>query len=311
MLDLRRLHVFREVCRHRSFSAAAAALDYTQSSVSQQISTLEAEVGATLLDRASRPVRPTPSGELLLVRAEALLDHAAAIEHELGELGRGDTGLLRVVGFYTAWATFLPTAVGEFSRARPAVALEMQQLEPGPARRAVLVGDADVAVLYGFEDPEEDDRLRWTRLGDDRYAVALPAGHRLAAGPAAVQIADLAAERWVCPPPDTTYTQVLMRLCREHGGFEPVVRYETEDIAMAQPLVAAGLAVALLPALALLPRHAGVEVRPVAGTPPARSLWAVTRARGAGHGARALIAALVEAAQASARTCAPPGSRRT
>ena len=63
---------------------------------------------------------------------------------------------------------------------------------------------------------------------------------------------------------------MLRRLCAEHGGFEPRVVYETNDIAMAQPLVASGLAVSLMPALGLRPRHEGVVVRAVPSVPPAR-----------------------------------------
>ena len=79
MIDLRRLHVFHAVATHRSFSAAASALNYTQSSVSQHVTNLERELGVTLLDRSSRPVRLTPSGEIVLTHADALLVRAAAI----------------------------------------------------------------------------------------------------------------------------------------------------------------------------------------------------------------------------------------
>ncbi len=111
-----------------------------------------------------------------------------------------------------------------------------------------------------------------------------------------MNLADLARERWVSPPVDTPYTRLLFRLCREHGGFEPEVAYETADIAMAQPLVAAGLAVALLPALGLVPRHAGVVVRPLPSTPPARSVWAVRPATKRAPTAAAMVEALEEAA---------------
>ena len=190
----------------------------------------------------------------------------------------------------------MPDAVAQMSRARPGVALELQQLEPEPALRGIRVGDLDVAVVYRFDaDPARDERFAWTHLLDDPYAIALPAGHRLASRPL-VALADLAAERWVSPPRDEPYTEVLRRLCREHGGFEPEVAYETADIAMAQPLVASGLVVALLPALGLVPRHAGVVVRAVDAPFPARSVWAVTRAGGSGVASAALVGALRESA---------------
>ena len=281
MIDLRRLDVFRAVAEHRSFSAAAATLNYTQSSVSQHITNLERELGVTLLDRSARPVAVTQAGELVLRHAEELLGRAATIERDLAGLAQGESGLLRIGGFYTAWATFMPAAVAAFSRERPRVQLELRQLEPEPAVRRLRAGDLDLAVVYrflGVPDELADERIERVHLVDDPLAVALPAGHPLTERDE-VALSDLAAERWVSPPPDAPYTRLLRRLCQEHGGFEPDVGFETADIAMAQPLVASGLAVAMLPDLGMRPRHENVVVRPLAGVPPARAV-AVARLAG-------------------------------
>src|SRR3954449_8311935 len=281
MMDLRRLDVFRAVAAHRSFSAAALALNYTQSSVSQHVTNLERELGVSLLDRSARPVALTQAGELVLRHAEDLLGRAASIERDLAGLAQGETGQLRLGGFYTAWATFMPAAVAAYSRERPRVQLELRQLEPEPAIRRLRAGELDLAVVYrfiGVPDDLDDDRLERTHLADDPLSVALPAGHPLAERDE-IALADLADERWVSPPPDAPYSRLLRQLCREHGGFEPDVGFETADIAMAQPLVAAGLAVAMLPDLGMRPRHEGVMVRPLASVPPARAV-AVARLAG-------------------------------
>jgi len=261
--------------------------------VSQQITTLERDLGVTLIDRTSRPVKPTAAGAAVLAHADGLLAQADAVERELAALTKGETGTLRMGGFFTAWATFLPAAVAAFSRAHPAVALELHQLEPARALRGMRAGELDIAVVYGFEPPD-DAVVQRTHLLDDPYAVALPARHRLAARKR-VALTDLAGERWVSPPADHEYTQVLRRLCREYGDFEPDVAYETGDIAMAQPIVAAGLAVALLPALGLVPTHAGVTVKRLPSTPPARSVWSVRP-----RGRRAPVAAAMDDALAHA-----------
>ncbi|MDP8909623.1 MAG: LysR family transcriptional regulator [Chloroflexota bacterium] len=298
MLDLRRLRTFREVLAHRSFSAAARELDYTQSSVSQQITALERELGVTLIDRGSRPIKPTAAGNVVLSHAQALLGHAAKVERELTDLERGESGSLRLGAFFTAWATFMPAAVATFSRSHPRVQLELQQLEPESALHALTLGDLDLAVTYRLDAlPPATDRLAWTHLLDDPFAVALPAGHPLALEEG-VSLAALAAERWVSPPADHPYTRLLFRACHEHGGFAPNVAYETADIAMAQPLVAAGLAVALLPALGLVPTHAGVVVRPLPSTPPPRSVWAVRPGDRRAPTAAAMTETLVPAAAA-------------
>src|ERR671934_2125062 len=92
MLDPRRLRVLREVAARGSFTAAARALAFTQSAVSQQLAALERQAGTRLVERGVRPVRLTDAGRVLLAHAEAVLarlDEARQELHELAGLRRG------------------------------------------------------------------------------------------------------------------------------------------------------------------------------------------------------------------------------
>jgi DNA-binding transcriptional LysR family regulator len=299
MLDLRRFEIFRRVAALRSFSSAALELSYTQSSVSEAVATLERELGVTLLDRSSRPVRLTPAGEVVLAHAEALTAQAAAIETDLVALTSGDVGRLRLAGFYTAWSTFLPAAVADFTGARPRVQLELEQLDPPAALRQLRAGDLDLAVVYRFEpgDPADDPeaRLSGTYLAHDPYALAVPTASPLARK-RRLRVADLAEARWCSAPLGSPQALLLQQFCREHGGYEPRLEYRTDDVAMAQPLIAAGLAVALLPSLNLAQPHPGVTVRELPDTPPGREVWCVRPAHQQLPAATAMISALVRAA---------------
>jgi DNA-binding transcriptional LysR family regulator len=298
MLDLHRLEIFRKVATHRSFSAAALELSYTQSSVSEAIATLERELGVTLLDRSSRPVRLTPSGEIVLAHAEELIAQAAAIEADLVALTSGDVGRLRLAGFYTAWSTFLPTAVADFTRARPRVQLELEQLDPPAALRQLRAGELDLAVIYRFQagDPadEPEARLSSTYLATDPYALAVPATSPLARK-GRLTVADLATASWCSAPLGSPQALLLQQFCREHGGFEPRLEYPSDDVAMAQPLIAAGLAVALLPSLNLAQLHPGVTVRQLPNAPPGRDVWCVRPAHQRLPAATSMISALARA----------------
>jgi DNA-binding transcriptional LysR family regulator len=296
MLDLKRLTVFREVAALRSFSAAAERLDYTQSTVSGQVAALERELGTTLLDRTARPVQPTPAGELVLRRADALLAGAEEIEAELGALASGRAGRLRVAGFSTAWATFMPPAISAFGGERPGVELELEPLEPEPAIAALLSGRIDVAVFYAFRGrgPEVDERLELVHLLDDPYALALSRSHPLARRKR-LPLSDLAEERWLSPPADEPYAEELRELLRAEGVTQPRFQ-ETRHIAMAQPLIAAGLAVGVLPALNLVRPHPGIVVRPLPAAPLARSVYAARLAAHESAAAREMIAGLLAAA---------------
>jgi DNA-binding transcriptional LysR family regulator len=83
MIDTRRLPAFREVARRGSFAAAADALWLTPSAVSQQMASLEREVGTRLFERTHRGVRLTVAGTRLLAHADALLERLAEAEADL------------------------------------------------------------------------------------------------------------------------------------------------------------------------------------------------------------------------------------
>ena len=83
MLDVRRMRVLREVAVRGSFSAAAEALSFTQSAISQQIAALEREAGCTLVQRNARGIRLTEAGEALVRHADAILARLSEAEAEL------------------------------------------------------------------------------------------------------------------------------------------------------------------------------------------------------------------------------------
>jgi len=301
MLDLRRLQMFRAVAAHRSFSKAALELRYTQSSISEGIATLERELGVTLLDRASRPVSLTPAGELVRSHADGLLGHARAVQEDLATLATGDTGTLRLAGFYTAWSTFLPAATADFTRGRPNVRLELSQSDPTEAQQRLRAGELDLAVIYRFDDvdpaTDRDARLISTHVGHDAYALAVPTAHPLA-GKRRLRVSDLADAHWCSAPRDSPATLRLTEFCREHGDFTPHLDYPTHDVAMAQPLIAAGLAVALLPSLELARPRPGVTVCALPHTPPGRNVWCLQPATRTLPPTNTMVDAIVRAAAA-------------
>src|SRR5271169_5469729 len=102
MLNIVRLRILKEVAYRGSFSAAADALSYTQSAVSQQIATLEAEAGMALLERHPRGVSLTAAGQTLVGHAEGILARLEATEAALAEIAGLRGGRLRMASFPTA-----------------------------------------------------------------------------------------------------------------------------------------------------------------------------------------------------------------
>ena len=130
-----------------------------------------------------------------------------------------------------------------------------------------------------------------TELLDEPFLVALAPGHRLAEWDR-VALAELADDPWTAPSPDGA----VAAACRA-AGFEPRLVSVTRDPLAIRALVVRGLAVTLVPRL-LSSELAGVAVRPLAGTPPRRLVFALSPAGGAPELAPMMIEALSGAASA-------------
>jgi DNA-binding transcriptional LysR family regulator len=299
VLDLRRLRVLRAVVRTGSVRAAAGQLGYTPSAISQHVSTLERETGTVLLERAGRGVRPTDAARLLADVADDVLDRLADAEAALASLRAGRTGRLHLTSFPSAGAALVPPAVMALRRSHPSVELVLGVAEPDEALPCLRAGDVDVAVVVEPFDPASlpDDDLVRVHLLDDPYSVLVPASHRLA-GADEVDLAELADEPWVDTASAPGHCQAAaLDACRA-AGFTPAYAVQADEYPSTQGFVAAGLGVALVPALALGLVHEGVVVARVRGEQPVRHVYAAVRSARAGE---ALVVAALAALQDAAR----------
>src|SRR3954466_15212721 len=180
MLDVRRMRVLREVAVRGSFSAAADALAYTQSAISQQIAALEREAGTTLVERNARGVRLTDAGRALVEHADAILARLSDAEAELEAIAGLRGGRLRVASFPTAGAALMPPAIARFRERHPGVELSMDLAEPPEYMPRLRGGEWDIAVTNLATIRREEDGVQYTHVLDDPMFVALPADHRLA-----------------------------------------------------------------------------------------------------------------------------------
>jgi DNA-binding transcriptional LysR family regulator len=306
MMNLARLQVLCEVVSRGSFSAAAEALSYTQSAVSQSIARLEAETGAKLVVRDRRGIRPTAAGATLVDHAEAIFAQVQAAESELEAVLGIRAGRLRVASFPSAGATLMPLAVARFRHTHPGVALTLAEGEPEEIAPRLRAGEFDLALLFEFPGTREQPGvgLRSVTLLEDPMHVALPAEHPLASKPA-LSLVDLADQQWVQTSASSPCARHVVRSCLA-AGFEPDVAFESDDYETVQGLVAAGVGVALIPRLALTRVHSDIVVRELAPRSPARKVTVATLSEpGEAPAADSMIALLREVSTASAPTRVP------
>jgi DNA-binding transcriptional LysR family regulator len=261
MFDETRLRVFVAIAREGSLTAAAAALQYAQPSVSHQLARLEAEVGMPLVQRAGRGVRLTEAGRLLADRAAEILGRIDAARTELAAHAGLRAGVVRLAAFPSALATLVPAAAAAFAARHPRVELALTETEPPEALAVLRRGEVDIALSFHHgELPPREPALHKTALLRDPIHLITRDGE-----PGKLEA--FQKHRWIAGCPRCRVQ--LLDTCRA-AGFTPEIAFETDDYVAVQSLVAAGLGVSTLPELALRAhRHPDV----VAERLPGRDRW--------------------------------------
>jgi DNA-binding transcriptional LysR family regulator len=281
MLDLRRLRLLNELHRLGTVSAVADALSYSPSTVSQQLKVLERESGTRLFEPAGRRVRLTDAALVLAEHAQRLLAGAERAEADLAAAAAGAVaGVVRVGSFQTASLRLLLPAMNALRATHPGVQVRLVEAEPEPALELLRAHALDLALADEWAGTPHP---RWPGLErEDLFIeavrIALPSEHPAARSGAPVPLSVLAGERWATGYPGGGMAALVRRVCNQHGGFEPDIRHETNELTMLLALVASGQAVTLLPELALLRDPAGVAARPVADAELTRTLFTAVRA---------------------------------
>lgn len=276
MLDLQRLRALHAVSVHGTVGAAAAALGYTPSAVSQQIAKLERETRTVLLERQGRGVRLTEQARQLAATAQELLAIVERAETELEERRGVPAGRLTIAAFASAARGLLPGVLADLAARHPALDARLSEIDPHLSVNLVAKGAIDVAVVHDWDIAPlpAPPGVEQATIGDDLCDLLVPAGHRFA-GRASVPRDELGGERWICQPPGRVCHDWLVRTLRA-AGCEPEIVHQADENPTLVALVGAGLGIALLPRLGRGPLPEGVaevSLDPM----PVRRLYALWR----------------------------------
>jgi DNA-binding transcriptional LysR family regulator len=257
--ELRQLRSFVAVAEAGTFTAAAGRLHLAQQSLSQQIRTLEAQLGVTLFERSSRGARLTPVGEVLLREARVVLTQADRAVDAVRRAARGEQGELRV-GFLSSVANYvMPPVVRLLAERHPGLALRTEDL----AIADLVAGLREGRLDAGLTRPPLVDDLETEEVLREPVAAVLPEGHPLQ-DRASLTLGDLRDEPWVLtersswPPWHRKYDSEYAE-----AGYRPrvVARGTTPQNLLA--LVAAGVGVTRLTLSSRSLRDGGVRFVPL------------------------------------------------
>jgi DNA-binding transcriptional LysR family regulator len=241
-MDLRRLTSFLAVVDEGSFTRAARVLGITQPSLSQQIRTLESELGGPLLERLPRGIRLTAAGRALLPEAQAAV-RAAERAGTAARMALGlEAGELEVATLLSMAVGILPRTVPRWIERHPGIGIRMREY----THRNLLEEDVRSGVGDIALGPVPED---WAgpleRRGFEELVVVLPASDPLA-GARSTPLEALADRRWILFQPGHGLTEVVEGACRR-AGFQPRVAVRTTQVEAATRLAAAGLGPAMVP----------------------------------------------------------------
>lgn len=280
-LTLRQLRMLREVSARGTISAAAEALSYTPSAVSQQLSSIEDSTGVAVLERVGRNVRLTDAGRELVRHADTLLTELERAQTALESVVAEAKGTIEMSVFGSIASTIMPPVLQRLAACHQGLEVHTREIEPDIAIESLQLGDLDLLFYLDYPHapgPQPTDVVR-RPIAADWFRLVVPEGDPLPPGP--VQLSDLADRQFIASPTHVSCGRCVLQACRE-AGFEPHIRHKIDDYPATLNLIAAGAGIALVPDLGLVDRPEGVRVHDLA-TPVCRIIELVHRSASAGR----------------------------
>ncbi|MEU9879277.1 LysR family transcriptional regulator [Streptomyces phaeochromogenes] len=242
-MEIRLLVTFEKVAAVLSFTQAAAELKYAQSSVTSQIRALESSLGVQLFDRLGSHIRLTEAGDRLVPYARQIIELSE--EARAAVVGTEEPSGTLTVGTMESLTSYRLSPLLElFHHRYPGVRLSMRPTLGDETRQALRQGTYDVGFL--MERETEHAGLEVTLLAEEPLALVAAPGHPLAGG--AVSTADLVREPLLATEPGCAYRDLFEEELNTRS-VEPVSFMEFGTIEATKRAAAAGLGIALLPAV--------------------------------------------------------------
>ncbi|MFC5743735.1 LysR family transcriptional regulator [Dyella tabacisoli] len=243
-MHLRYLKTFLAVASSLSFTRAAEQVHLAQSSVTEQIQALEADLGAALFDRTQRRLRLTEAGKRLRKYAHELLALADEARASIADIAGDVSGMLVVGGLETICAAKLPSLLAAFKKTHPAMGLQLKVANSAELRGEIGRGSMDVG--FGFGEPPSGADLQGDIVGYEDLVVIAPPAHRLRSQ-ASVTTADLATESFLLTGPGCVYRTMFEQTFPADGAHRPCVVGEFDSLSAIRSLVASGVGCAMVP----------------------------------------------------------------
>ena len=275
-MDLRQLEYFTAIVREGSLTAAAKRCRIAQPSLSQQLRTLEDELGEALVHRKPRGVETTAAGRILLEHAERVLEEVRLLRERFAQRRNSQEGAV-IFGMIPTIAPYLlPRLLGPFRQAFPKIDVQVREARTSGLIQQVVDGSIEFAIL---SDVTMQDQKKWSlhvrELFREPLLLAVPLIHPFADGSQAPKPEQLQRESLIHLRDGHCLTDRTVEVCRL-DRLDP--RLECDQLETALAMVAAGLGIAVVPELAIRSRPLpGLEFCELQDPAPERTISLMKR----------------------------------
>lgn len=260
-MNIRQLQYFLAVAHELNFTRAAERVGIAQPPLSQQIISLEEELGVELFSREKRRVQLTAAGAILVEHAQRVINATTAAVDAVKSSGRGAQSVITVGAIYSAIYAFLPDMLRIFARSAPTTAVHLQEMTISQQIHALKEGLIEIGLLRG---PIHERDIRTETLYREPLVVAVPAE------PPYDEVTPLTIEQLAAWPliavgrgVNRGYSDRVLDVF-DVRDIRPQIVHEVSDMHTSVCLVAAGLGVSIVPAIMQKMQTKGVLYRPLA-----------------------------------------------
>lgn len=242
-MTIEELRWFLAVAETEHVTDAAALVGTSQPTLSRAIARLERGLGTPLFDRDRHRLRLNDCGKVYRRHARRALAELEAAEDRIAALLRPAEDTLRLAFVHSLGGWLVPELLGAYQRESPGTGFALHQESAAGVLELVQDGSAELAVTA---PRPAGAGWGWLPLREERLALSVPEGHRLADRDA-VRLTDLNDERFIIMRDAAGLRQITCRIFHE-AGVTPSVVLEAGEVATIRGMVGAGLGVAVLPA---------------------------------------------------------------
>jgi LysR family hydrogen peroxide-inducible transcriptional activator len=241
-MELHQLRYFVAVAETGSFSRGAERCGITQPSLSQQILKLEQELDQRLFDRLGRRVQLTPSGRVLLPRAQRILAEvnsaSKAVQQDVSE-GKGS---LTIGAIPTVAPFLLPEALKELRKRFPEAELHIAEDTTERLVQMLVRAEIDCAIM---SPPVEEAHLKEEELFTEELFAILPPQHPLALS-GEMKLSMLNGEDAIVLQPMHCLSSQIDAFCKAEN-ITRNVSCTTSQLSTLYNMVSLGMGVSLVP----------------------------------------------------------------